>query len=38
MANDDRPTPYDALQALSRIPEERRECVEALNRQLGLIG
>ena len=33
----ERPAPLDALVALSRVPEERRECVEALNRRLGLL-
>ena len=29
--------PFDALEAMMRVPEERRECVEALNRRLGLM-
>jgi|GEM_PF-4285959 len=36
MSNENRP--FDALEAMQRIPEERRECVEALNRRLGLLG
>jgi hypothetical protein len=30
--------PVDPLEILSRVPDERRECVEALNRRLGLLG
>lgn len=35
MSNEYRP--FDALAAMTRVPEERKECVEALNRRLGLL-
>ena len=37
MANEQNTPVIDALQILARVPEERKECVEALNHRLGLL-